>query len=240
MRRLALIGLLALALPAGAAADGRSLYLEGCASCHGTQLQGVAPDGPRGARNIKGAGPALRGVGALAADFELRTGYMPLRNAYDQPLPSAPSYSEGQIRALVRYVGSFGGPAVPAPHPGRGSLAEGMHLSTEDCAGCHQVAGAGGIVMNRVAPALARDSAAQIAEAVRLGPYVMPRFDERRLSARQLDSIVRYVLYAQHPHDAGGWSLGHLGPVPEGIVAWLLAGAALLLVARLIGEARRP
>jgi ubiquinol-cytochrome c reductase cytochrome c subunit len=240
MRSSVVIGLLALALPAGAAADGRGLYLAGCASCHGTQLQGVEPGGPRGARDVKGAGPALRGVGALAVDFELRTGYMPLRNAYDQPLPSPPSYSEQQIRALVHYVGSFGGPRVPAPHPERGNLSEGMHRFTEDCSGCHQVAGAGGIVMNRVAPALTRDSAVQIAEAVRLGPYVMPRFDERRLSARQLDSIVRYVLYAQHPRDAGGWSLGHLGPVPEGMVAWLVAGAALLLVARLIGEARKP
>jgi ubiquinol-cytochrome c reductase cytochrome c subunit len=68
----------------------------------------------------------------------------------------------------------------------------------------------------------------------------MPRFGEQRLSRRQLDSIVRYVLYARNPDDRGGWSLGHLGPVPEGMVAWLLAGAALLLVTRLIGEARKP
>jgi ubiquinol-cytochrome c reductase cytochrome c subunit len=27
-----------------------------------------------------------------------------------------------------------------------------------------------------------------------------------------------------------------VGPIPEGMVAWLLAGGALLVVARLIGE----
>jgi ubiquinol-cytochrome c reductase cytochrome c subunit len=53
-----------------------------------------------------------------------------------------------------------------------------------------------------------------------------------------VDSIARYVQTTQHPDDAGGWGIGHIGPVPEGMVAWLLAGAALLIVARLIGEGR--
>jgi hypothetical protein len=38
------------------------------------------------------------------------------------------------------------------------------------------------------------------------------------------------------PGDAGGWSLGHLGPIPEGMVAWFVAIGGLLLVARVIGE----
>jgi ubiquinol-cytochrome c reductase cytochrome c subunit len=44
------------------------------------------------------------------------------------------------------------------------------------------------------------------------------------------------VLYTRAPDDAGGWGIGHIGPVPEGMVAWLMAGAALVLVCRLIGE----
>jgi hypothetical protein len=64
----------------------------------------------------------------------------------------------------------------------------------------------------------------------------MPRYSEHEISQRQLDSLVRYVLYVRDPDDRGGWALEHLGPVPEGIVAWLLAGAALLAVARVIGE----
>jgi quinol---cytochrome-c reductase cytochrome c subunit len=240
MRALILTGLLALALPGAAAGDARSLYLVDCASCHGVTLQGVDPKADvKGTRGVEGAGPSLRGVGALAVDFELRTGYMPLHDPYAQPMPSSPTYTDAQIRALARYIGSYGGPSIPKPHPERGNLADGLRLFTENCSGCHQVLGTGGVVSNRVAPALDRDSAVQIAEAVRLGPYVMPRFDERRLSARQLDSVVRYVLSARHPKDAGGWALGHVGPVPEGMVAWLLAGAALLLVTRLIGEARK-
>jgi ubiquinol-cytochrome c reductase cytochrome c subunit len=242
MRTRLLLGvlLLALALPGAAAADARSLYLVDCASCHGVTLEGVDPqDEVKGTRGVEGAGPSLRGMGALAVDFVLRTGYMPLRDPYAQPMPSSPTYTDAQIRGLARYVGSYGGPGIPKPHPERGNVAEGLRLFTEDCSGCHQVLGKGGVVANRVAPSLDRDSAVQIAEAVRLGPYVMPRFDERRLSPRQLDSVVAYVLSARHPKDEGGWALGHLGPVPEGMVAWLLAGAVLVLVTRLIGEARK-
>jgi ubiquinol-cytochrome c reductase cytochrome c subunit len=67
----------------------------------------------------------------------------------------------------------------------------------------------------------------------------MPRFSEHDISDRELDSLVRYVLYTRDPRDRGGWALGHLGPVPEGIVTWLLAGVALVAVARVIGEKNR-
>ena len=30
--------------------------------------------------------------------------------------------------------------------------------------------------------------------------------------------------------------MGRIGPIPEGMVAWLLAGVALLIIARLLGE----
>jgi ubiquinol-cytochrome c reductase cytochrome c subunit len=64
----------------------------------------------------------------------------------------------------------------------------------------------------------------------------MPRFSEAQITPADLDSIARYVELTKHPEDAGGFGIGHIGPVPEGLVAWLAALAALLLVARLIGE----
>jgi ubiquinol-cytochrome c reductase cytochrome c subunit len=178
----------------------------------------------------------LRGVGAAAADFYLTTGYMPLEDAEDQPHRNDPTYDRDEIRALVAYIASFGGPEIPQPDPGRGDVAEGMKLFTDNCAGCHQIVGEGGVVTGGVAPQLDAATPVQIAEAVRIGPYVMPRFSERQLSGRQLDSIIAYVEYAKDPRDAGGWSIGHLGPVPEGLVAWLLAGGVLVLLARVIGS----
>jgi ubiquinol-cytochrome c reductase cytochrome c subunit len=64
----------------------------------------------------------------------------------------------------------------------------------------------------------------------------MPRFSKAQLDQADLDSIARYVQLTQDPDDAGGFGIGHIGPVPEGLVAWLAAIAALLLIARLIGE----
>jgi ubiquinol-cytochrome c reductase cytochrome c subunit len=64
----------------------------------------------------------------------------------------------------------------------------------------------------------------------------MPKFDEEAIDEHELDSIVRYVQYTKSPDDRGGWAIGHLGPIPEGLVAWLILVAVLLTVVRLLGE----
>jgi ubiquinol-cytochrome c reductase cytochrome c subunit len=210
----------------GLVAKGQRLFQESCSSCHGLD-----------ARGVPGQGPTLRGAGAGAADFYLRTGRMPLQvQPGEQPLRAQPRFSESKIRALVAYVGSLGGPGVPRPHPQDGSLSEGMSLFTSSCAGCHAISGKGGVAIGAYAPPLGEATATQVAEAVRTGPYVMPAFGPRQISNSQLDSIIRYVQLTQDPDDRGGWGIGHIGPVPEGLVAWALAIAVLLIVARLIGE----
>ena len=258
MRGALLLALAALALPGLAAAEppppvgivhanappgtppkevGEQLYAGNCVSCHGDRGEGVPVPRKGGAGDIVGAGPPLRGVGAIAADFYLRTGYMPLERYDKQPRRSRVLFSEREINALVAYVASLGkGPPVPKPHPERGSLAEGLHLFTDHCAGCHQVVAEGGTVTGAVAPPLKDVNATQIAEAVRVGPYVMPSFRRSQISDRELDSIVLYVLHSKHPTDKGGWGIGHIGPVPEGLVAWLIAGTALVGVALVIGR----
>jgi ubiquinol-cytochrome c reductase cytochrome c subunit len=230
---------IALAAPAGAGPveQGHDLYENACATCHGGDGRGITAFGPpHSANGARGMGPSLVGVGAQAADFYLRTGYMPLRDPSSQPRRLKPKFSDQEIRALVAYVASLGGgPAIPKPHPQRGSLSEGMELFTQNCGGCHQVAAQGGVVTGAVAPDLKDATPVQIAEAVRIGPYLMPSFSPKQLGPRQLDSIIRYVQYLKHPDDRGGWAIGHLGPFPEGMITWLLAGAALVGVAMLIG-----
>jgi len=212
------------ALPRAALlAEGRRLFAAGCSSCHGDDARGIA-----------GAGPSLRGAGAAAADFYLRTGRMPLDAPDDEPRRKESPYSERQIDALVAYVGSFGGPPVPAVRTSRGSLALGFRLFQENCAGCHQVVARGGITTGAWIPGLQQASPVDVAEALAIGPYVMPRFT--RLTPVEVAALARYVTWTRQPDDPGGWGIGHIGPVPEGMVAWLLAGAALILTIRLIGE----
>jgi ubiquinol-cytochrome c reductase cytochrome c subunit len=207
------------------AARGHALFESSCASCHGLSAQG-----------IRGRAPSLHGVGALAADFYLQTGRMPLPNPRAQPTRTRPAFSQSKIEALIAYVSSFGGPGIPTVKPGRGSLAEGQRLFALDCAGCHTIQGQGGIVTGAIAPSLNEATQTQIGEAVRIGPYVMPRFGEGQLSPAEVDSLARYIQSIQHPENLGGWGIGRIGPIPEGMVAWLLAILALLLIARLLGE----
>jgi ubiquinol-cytochrome c reductase cytochrome c subunit len=218
---------------------GAQLFGANCITCHGPNGRGVFTP-LKGAGETTGLGPSLEGVGARAADFYLRTGYMPLEDARAQPRRSRVLFSRPELQALIDYVASLRpGPPVPTPHPQRGNLAEGQQLFTEHCAGCHQVSAAGGYVTNAVAPRLNDATPVQIAEAARIGPYLMPRFSERQISDAQLDSIIRYAIYARHPDDRGGWALGHVGPVPEGLVTWFIGAAVLVATCLVIGTRLR-
>ncbi len=242
-----------IAVPAARAAPssvqrGEGLYGQYCVSCHGANGRGVRPAaqarigaGPQRLQEQQARlGPPLRGVGASAADFYLRTGYMPLPKSGTQPRRRRVQLSEAQIRSLVAYVASLGGgPRIPTPHPERGSLAIGQRSFTEHCAGCHQVVAEGGYVTDAIPPPLEDATDRQIAEAVRVGPYVMPRFTKDQISDAELNSIVRYVGYAKHPDDSGGWAIGHVGPVPEGLVAWFLGASALVGMCLLLGKKLR-
>jgi ubiquinol-cytochrome c reductase cytochrome c subunit len=210
---------------------GRTLFLDGCSSCHGNDA--------RGKPNIA---PTLVGAGSAAADFYLTTGRMPLSNPTDQPTRAPAAYNRQDIDALDAYVGSLGqGPAIPRVNTAMGNIANGLSSFTLHCAGCHQVGGAGGIVTGAIAPPLNEKdiTPTQIAEAIRVGPYLMPNFNANQISDQDINDIARYVRSTVHPDDAGGWGIGHIGPIPEGMIAWFLAIASLLLVARLIGE-REP
>lgn len=204
---------------------GRRLFVQGCSDCHGF-------DG----RGVDGKGPSLIGVGEEAADFYLRTGRMPLSRPGEEPERSESPYTAAQIQALVDYVGTLGGPPIPTVHPENGNLAEGQKLFTEHCAGCHQVAGEGGYVTDARVPRLKDATPTQVAEAVRIGPYLMPKFSEKAISDRQLDSIIAYIQASKKPEDRGGWGIGHIGPVPEGMVAWFIAAFVLVGLCALIGE----
>jgi ubiquinol-cytochrome c reductase cytochrome c subunit len=218
---------------------GAELYAANCATCHGIRGGGVSSPRP-GAGNVLGQGPPLKGVGALAADFYLRLGMMPLGNPREQPSENRVLLSDPEIRSLVAYVAGLGaGPPIPQPDPASGNLAEGLKLYTEHCAGCHQIVGRGGYVAGARVPPLQGIPPTQIAEAVRLGPYLMPRFSRRQISDTQLNSLISYVLSTKAPVNRGGWGIGNLGPIPEGIVAWWIAAPLLIGMCLILGKRLR-
>lgn len=206
--------------------QGMSLYENGCSACHGILLQGQP-----------GTAPSLIGVGSGPVDFYLSTGRMPLQSPRAEPDRATPAYDRRQINALIAFVAKLGGgPSAPAADPADGNLSTGLHEFTLHCAGCHQIVAQGGLTLGAYVPDLQQATPLQIAEAVRMGPYLMPHFSAQEIDQQQLDSLARYVIWTRHPDNAGGWGLGNIGPIPEGMAAWFIAVAAMVIVARLIGE----
>ena len=206
-------------------AAGRALFVEGCSSCHGFNAGGIA-----------GVAPSLHGVGASAADFMLTTGRMPLNVIGEQEHRATPKYTPAQIASLDAYVGSFGGPGIPKVDTRSAPISEGQELFAVNCSGCHQIAARGGMVTGASVPSLTSATPAQVAEAVRLGPYLMPRFSAAELSDRQVAAIARFVVSMRDPPSPGGAGIGYIGPVPEGMVTWFFALPLILLATRLIGR----
>jgi ubiquinol-cytochrome c reductase cytochrome c subunit len=64
----------------------------------------------------------------------------------------------------------------------------------------------------------------------------MPQFPAGVVSDEQLSSIVAYV-QAIPQHDAhGGWPIGGVGPLSEGLVGWVVGLGVLAFVIRLLGK----
>ena len=211
--------------PASEVRAGRDLFQVSCSSCHGLAGEGTE------------LGPTLAGVGAASADFYLSTGRMPLDNSSEQATRKRPAFTRLQIRQLVAYVASLGlGPTIPNVDAEAGDIALGNTLYANNCAPCHSSAGAGGALGHATyAPRLNRATSTQVAEAVRIGPGAMPRFGPETFDAHELAAIVRYVGYLKKPDDRGGLGLGHLGPIPEGFVAWIVGLGLMVLAIRWIG-----
>lgn len=209
--------------------DGRSIYQQDCAVCHGAHGEGSY------------RGPRIDGRGTADVDFMVSTGRMPIQNPTSNIPRGKPAYTDAQIRDLVAYTSSFlTGPLVPSVGEASADLGEGGELYRLNCASCHQAVGAGGaLAYGTTAPSLDRSTSTQVVEAMRVGPGTMPVFAPEQLDDKQAADIATYVQYLRHPENRGGWALGHLGPVPEGLVAWALGLGSLALVIRWLGTRDR-
>ena len=206
--------------------DGQQLFEASCSTCHGFDGQGTEN------------GPSLEGVGEAAADFQLRTGRMPLANSTFEAVRKDPAFGNDQIEALVDYVGAFGdGPPIPEVDLEGASLVAGQELFIQNCAPCHGATAAGGAVGNEaLAPGLSAASEIEIAEAVIVGPGQMPQFD---FTDDQRNDLVNFVIYLRDEPRPGGADIGGIGPVPEGFVAWLVGLGSLIVICLFIGSHRK-
>ena len=207
---------------------GRQLYETTCITCHGQNLQGV-PD----------RGPSLIGVGSASVYFQVSTGRMPVARQEAQAGAKKPKYDETQTLQLAAYVQSVGGgPEIPTGDL-RGddaNLAEGGELFRLNCASCHNFAGRGGALSaGKYAPPLDTATDKVIWTAMLSGPQNMPVFSDNQLTTEEKQAITNYVLTLDEQRDLGGSSIGRLGPVPEGLVIWVIGIGAIMLMILWIG-----
>ncbi len=195
-------------------AKGQQIFQLTCATCHGLEAQGTA------------VAPSLIGVGSAAVDFQVSTGRMPLK-ATDAEAPEKPRQLDpAQTRAVAAYIESLaGGPAIPTPaevSTSGADVALGQELFTADCAQCHNFDGAGGaLTYGKYAPALTNATPTQIYEAMLTGPEAMPVFNDTTITPNEKRDIIAYVVGSRDTPNPGGFSLGRIGPVTEGLVAFL-------------------
>ncbi|HYT10936.1 MAG TPA: c-type cytochrome [Mycobacteriales bacterium] len=207
---------------------GRQLYELGCITCHGRNLQGV-----------QDRGPSLLGVGEAAVYFQVSTGRMPVARQEAQAERKPPKYTEAETLQLARYVQSVGGgPTLPQGNL-RGddsNLAEGGELFRLNCASCHNFAGRGGALSaGKYAPSLMPSTDLQVWTAMLSGPQNMPVFSDNQITPAQKQAITHYIQTVKTERDPGGNSIGRLGPVPEGLVIWVVGIGAIMLMILWIG-----
>ncbi len=211
-------------------AQGKALFLVGCASCHGKNGEGIVTK--RGTQY----GPPLAGVGAAAVDFQVGTGRMPMARPGVQAQRKKVVYSPEEIKALAAYVASLGpGPAIPAKSDydptgaSNESIVRGGQFFKTNCTACHNFAGSGGALPGgKFAPNLRGVTDKHIYEAMLTGPQQMPVFSNGVVTPAEKRDIIAYLNSVENDPKYGGASLGALGPVSEGLTAWLVGIGALV------------
>jgi len=207
--------------------EGQRLYAVSCASCHGKDGEGSSD------------GPSLVGVGAAAVDFQVGTGRMPAATSQGAQVPRKKVvYTQAEIDQLAAYIASLGaGPTVPTKAqygPEGADIAKGGELFRTNCDQCHASSAKGGALTHgKFAPTLEGVDPKHIYEAMQTGPQNMPSFPDTTLTEQNKKDIIAYLnaVNSDDTVNPGGLELGGLGPVSEGLFAWIFGLGALIAVA---------
>jgi ubiquinol-cytochrome c reductase cytochrome c subunit len=225
-------------------AEGRELFLVNCSSCHGLNGEGV-----RSGDGDTQLGPSLVGVGAAAVDFQVGTGRMPMAQPGQQAPRKKVVFDQDEIDAMAAYVASLGpGPAVPdesdysieglSEEERAAAVVRGGQIFLTNCTACHNFTGSGGAMpRGGYAPEILGVEPRYVYQAMLTGPQSMPNFSNGNLSPEAKRDVIAYLQSIEENPDYGGFGMGGLGPVAEGMYAWivgvgLLVGAAVWISAR--------
>jgi len=219
---------------AAMAAKGRQLFLVSCAFCHGQNGEGLTT------AHGQLVGPALTGVGAAAVDFQVGTGRMPMVQPGAQVEKKKNIFTQDEINELAAYVASLApGPAIPtkADYSTDGmtsaekqeAIVRGGQIFLTNCTACHNFTGEGGAMpRGGFAPKLLDTDPKHIYEAMLTGPQSMDSFSNGDLSPEMKRDVIAYIQSMKTQPSYGGFGLGNLGPVSEGLFAWIVGLGVLV------------
>jgi len=187
-------------------AQGKSLFVNNCASCHG--VNGAGQKYANGA-NI---GPSLVGVGSASVDFQVMTGRMPAATQGAQIEKHRVIFSQEESNLMAAFVASLSpGPAIPGSGQYGGALPGGKYAPKIE-----------------VGPKY-------VYEAMLTGPQQMPVFSDSTLSPADKKQLIGYIEALKTTPNQGGNGLGRLGTVSEGLVGWIVGIGVLIAVAVWLG-----
>jgi ubiquinol-cytochrome c reductase cytochrome c subunit len=211
---------------------GKELFQANCSSCHGLDAQGTDQ------------APSLVGAGAAAVYFQMSTGRMPAKEVGAENDRKPTLFTDEEIFAIADYVASIGGgPPIPTAEQVStegANTAVGSELFSANCAQCHGFAGAGGaLTYGKNAPPLTASTPTQIYTAMLTGPEAMPVFGDGAIPPQAKRDIIAYITQTRVEPNPGGFSLGRVGPVTEGLVIFLGGLGFLVLISMWITAKRR-
>lgn len=207
---------------------GAVLYAQNCATCHGA-------DGRGGEVPVEGGlAPSLHAednpaIEAAYVDLVMSTGRMPpVGSAFDNREREVVLDAEQRADVIAWMTDEFGLPG-DLPEVGEGDPAAGREVWAANCQQCHGATGAGGVAgAGAWTPQVTDKSPRQIAEAIRVGPFQMPQFDEEQITDQEVADVAAYLEEIASEPRTPVFGLIELNPVfASGFVA-LLAVVVLL------------
>ena len=172
--------------------EAETIFANQCATCHGSDGLGRVIPG------TDDKAPALAGnpdVTVPYVDLTIRVGRMPPPDA--KPFDNRARhvlYTDAQRHALVVYLTEQFDLAGEVPKPADGDAAAGREVYAANCAQCHGSTGAGGVAgAGAWTPPVVDRGAVAVAEAIRVGPFEMPRFGPEQISDAQIGDVVAFL-----------------------------------------------
>jgi ubiquinol-cytochrome c reductase cytochrome c subunit len=166
------------------------IYASQCATCHGAEgTGGVTPAGD--------PVPALAGnpdVTVPYVDLVMRVGRMPpAGDPYDNRSREVLLDAE-QRRLVTAYVAEEFDLGGSVPTVGEGNPVTGREVFAANCAQCHGSSGAGGVAgAGAWTPPVVNTDPVTIAEAIRVGPFQMPGFNNQQITDAEIADIAAFL-----------------------------------------------